>query len=246
MTLIELIVVIAIISIMSAILVPSVLGYVRKARITSAIADAKLIKQTVENALLSELEYNQNQINIEDCYSKVLHTAKQKKRREAVGAFTNTSWNLYLKKRRPDGTVDTNGQGDAQKIEMIIASFLDNQFHNEQWKAGSKDVANPLSYNDINSPCSKYLKDYNTNFGLVVVYDKNFNVRFLQIYRNKIMVTYVNGEYIANDSNDATFIGVKSWDTVYTDVGKTAPEGLDEFTLSSWQNFGKTGGWFQE
>lgn len=50
-TLIELIVVIAIIGILAAILVPSMLGYVRNARISSANANAKLVHTSVSAGL---------------------------------------------------------------------------------------------------------------------------------------------------------------------------------------------------
>ena len=50
-TLIELIVVIAIIGILAAILVPSMLGYVRNARISSANANAKLVHTSMSAAL---------------------------------------------------------------------------------------------------------------------------------------------------------------------------------------------------
>lgn len=50
-TLIELIVVIAIIGVLAAILVPSMLGYVRNARISSANANAKQIHTAVSSAL---------------------------------------------------------------------------------------------------------------------------------------------------------------------------------------------------
>ena len=51
-TLIEMIVVIAIIGILATILVPSIMSYVRKARIGAAIADAKTIKSSVESSLI--------------------------------------------------------------------------------------------------------------------------------------------------------------------------------------------------
>lgn len=50
-TLIELIVVIAIIGVLAAILVPSMLGYVRNARISSANANAKQVHTAVSSAL---------------------------------------------------------------------------------------------------------------------------------------------------------------------------------------------------
>jgi len=50
-TLIELIVVIAIIGVLAAILVPSMLGYVRNARISSANANAKQVHTAISSAL---------------------------------------------------------------------------------------------------------------------------------------------------------------------------------------------------
>lgn len=50
-TLIELIVVIAIIGVLAAILVPSMLGYVRNARISAANANAKLVHTSMSTAL---------------------------------------------------------------------------------------------------------------------------------------------------------------------------------------------------
>lgn len=50
-TLIELIVVIAIIGVLAAILVPSMLGYLRTARISSANANAKMVNTAVATAL---------------------------------------------------------------------------------------------------------------------------------------------------------------------------------------------------
>ena len=50
-TLIELIVVIAIIGVLAAILVPSMLGYLRNARISAANANAKLVNTAVATAL---------------------------------------------------------------------------------------------------------------------------------------------------------------------------------------------------
>ena len=54
-TLVELVVVIAIIGILSMIIVPSVISYVRKARVAAAIADTRTIKASIESSLTDEL-----------------------------------------------------------------------------------------------------------------------------------------------------------------------------------------------
>ena len=52
-TLVELVIVIAIVGILAAVLVPTIYNYVKKARIKAAIADAKTIETSIENALIA-------------------------------------------------------------------------------------------------------------------------------------------------------------------------------------------------
>ena len=241
-TLVEMMVIVAIISILAAILVPSMLGYIRRARIAAAISDARTIRTTVENALVEEFQYKQTKIsNPENAFDKQLYHAKNNQQLEYVGCFTNTSWFLYKDKLRADGTLDTSGQGEAQKIDMAIARGLDARFGNENWKKGANS-ANPLPYcYKTGNNCNKYLNDKRTNFGLAVMYDSSFNVIFMQIYRKGILVSYVNGEYIANDSKEARFVGTNYWSTIYEDVGKEAPEGIGDWSIGHMQKRGKTG-----
>ena len=95
---------------------------------------------------------------------------------EVVGAFTNVSWDAYKNKK--------NNSGSAA-LDAVIAGAMDNTF-DEDWKKG-KGV-NPLAYNKPTKNCAQYLKDANTNFGIVVVYNRNGSVRMFQIYRKNILV----------------------------------------------------------
>jgi prepilin-type N-terminal cleavage/methylation domain-containing protein len=80
-SLVEMIVVIAIISVLAAIIVPALTGWVKKARIAVAISDARLIKTTVENSLVNEFEYNQGNIpNPDVAFNKVIYLSSDKKR----------------------------------------------------------------------------------------------------------------------------------------------------------------------
>ena len=54
-TLVELVIVIAIIGILACIIIPTIYNYVQKARIKAAIADAKTIKTSIENSLIDHL-----------------------------------------------------------------------------------------------------------------------------------------------------------------------------------------------
>ena len=85
-TLIELIVVIAIIGVLAAILVPSMIGYLRNARISAANADAKLVNTAVATAL--------TQANAAGVTSSVLNSATSGAVTINAGGLT-TTWGTY-------------------------------------------------------------------------------------------------------------------------------------------------------
>ena len=237
-TLIELIVVMAIIGALSAILIPTITGYVKKAKINAAITDARTIKQAIEFSLVNNLAitYDDNS----GAFNKMLYLDQNsnasKRQVEIVGAFTSYSWYVYKKNQ--------NSTSNSQKVDKIIAGALDNAF-TEVWKTGKK-AENPLRYNKDNHNCADYLKDVDTNFALVVVYDKIGMVRLMQIYRKGVLVTYINGEYLANTDSKAHFIGDGTWDTIYRDCGVEAPEEICQISLRNKQigNDGKDANWF--
>ena len=239
-TLVELIVVVAIISILASILVPAMLSYIRKARIVAAISDARTIKTTVETSLLQEFEFNlKTTKDVNEAYNKVLSIDMDGDNKpdseELVGAFSNVSYNIY--KSNPNKRYT-----GSQAVDKVIAAGLDKKF-SESWKTG-KNV-NPLGYNTITNNCAKYLKENDTNFGLIVVYNRDFNVQMMQIYRAGILVTYVEGEFVANDSKDARFVGENNWGTIYADVGKNSSEMLCKVKLVKGQlKDGKIERWY--
>jgi len=240
-TLIEMIVVLTIIGILGGMLVPSLTGYVKKSRVAVAIADAKTIKTAVESSLMSRFVINQSGGDLSGAFNKVLYLDQRTNKKfseretEIVGAFTNKSWYNYKKKIKSNGA--------SQIIDTVIANGLDEAV-SEEWKAG-KSGKNPLLYGSKGT-CADFLKDENTNFGLVVVYNRDFTVRMMQIYRKGILVTYVNGEYIANTNKDAHFVGTNTWSTIYTDAGNSSAEELYKISLANGQigANGNLGGWY--
>lgn len=238
-TLSELITVIAIVGVLAGLLIPAMFSYVKKARIRAAIEDARTIKTAVETSLVDHLINNDSDTSA--AFNKVLYLDQNTKKSfqdrdyEIVGAFTNLSWNVYKTER--------GSSSGSQGVDRVIAGALDHSF-SESWKAGKR--VNPMGYNTSTKNCQKYLKDNNTNFGLVVVYDTVGSVRMLQIYRKGILVTYVNGEYIVNTSKEAHFIGTGTWNTIYTDTGKNSPTEFCKINLSNKQigSSGGLGGWY--
>ena len=238
-TLIELIVVISIIGVLAAILIPTMTGYIKKAKVASAIESAKTIKMSVENSLTSRYGGSfEDDGELGDALNKILYldqkSDKTKREVEIVGAFTNKSWYMYKSNNK-------NG-GKSQKVDTVIAGGLDKTF-NEKWEKGTGN--NPLSYGSKGT-CRQYLKDNKTNVGLVIVYDIDCSVRLLQIYRKGILVTYVNGEYIANTNKNARFVGTNVWSSIYSDAGTSTNDELYKISLSDKQirDDGKEGGWY--
>ncbi|WP_028510626.1 type II secretion system protein [Ruminococcus sp. NK3A76] len=239
-TLVELIVVIAIIGTLAAILIPTIYRYVKDAKIQAAIADARTIKSAVEASLVKNIMLNGE--TAENGFNKVLYLdqdsskAFKDRNKEIVGAFTNYSWVVYK-------TNGSSSSGSSQSLDKVIAGALDNSV-SETWEVGTK--TNPMGYNTSKKNAAKYLKDCKTNFGLVVVYNTDGTVRLMQIYRKGIMVTYVDGKYIANAKADAHFIGMGTWNTIYTDSGEYAPEDAYNVNLSNKQigTDGNLGGWY--
>lgn len=238
-TLVELVIVIAIIGILACIIIPTIYNYVQKAKIKAAIADAKTIKTSIENSLIDHLMLDAADPG--NAFNKVLYLDTETKKGmserqyEIVGSFTNVSWVVYR--------TNENSMGKSQILDKAIAKGLDKAF-SEEWDTGKK--TNPMKYNSNSQNCEKFLKDNNTNFGIVAVYNRDGAVRMLQIYRKGILVTYINGEYIANTNANAHFVGTGTWDTIYKDSGKSSPEEFCKVNLSNKQigNDGNLGGWF--
>lgn len=234
-TLVELCVVIAIIGILAMLIVPTFSGFIKKARVSAAIADTRTIQTSIEASLTDYLIAAETDKTA--AFNKVLYLEQGSRDRkyERVGCFTNVSWNVY--KTNPGAS------SGSQAVDRVIAGALENTF-SETWKAGKR--VNPLGYNTNSKNCAKYVKDNNTNFGIVVVYNTSGIVRMIQLYRKGILVTYIDGEYIVNLNKNAHFIGTGTWDKIYTDSDKNCPEDFYNINLSNKQigNDGNLGGWY--
>ena len=115
-TLIELIVVIAIIGILAAILVPSMLGYVRNARISQANANAKQVHTAVSSALtqLGISNVNLKSTGGADLYTVTVQLAADKK---SITADLSTA---------PTGTGALSEADISTKMDLI--SYLGENF----------------------------------------------------------------------------------------------------------------------
>lgn len=74
-TLVELVVVIAIIGVLAAILVPTMMSYIRKAKLKSANSNAKIVFNTV-NAVVTDMQCEGKDIDVQSCTAVVDCTAE--------------------------------------------------------------------------------------------------------------------------------------------------------------------------
>ena len=238
-TLVELIVVIAIIGTLAAIFIPALFKFIKDARISAALEDARIIKSSVEESLVKNIMLNGETAHTG--FNKVIYLDSnggnyKNREHEIVGAFTNNSWYTY----KTGGSTSANS---SAALDKIIAGTLDDSF-SEVWDKGTS--VNPLKNSSSSNNCAKYLKDNHTNFGLVIVYNTDGTVRLMQLYRKGILVSYVDGAYVVNTESDAHFVGTAKWSTIFTDVGETAPAALEEMSLANGQisTTGSWGHWF--
>ncbi len=240
-TLVEMIIVVAIIGALSLIIIPTLSGFIKDAKRKAAITDAHTIKNAIECTLVEQLPKHDD-VN-SAAFNKVLYfdTNKGKKMSERdyedVGAFSNVSWVIYKN--------NSNGGGGSQAVDKLIAGALENVV-GDSFKAGNKK--NPMSYNTDTNNCAKYVKDNKTNFGLIVVYDTSGFVQMMQLYRKGVLVTYVNNQYLVNTSPKAHFVGEGTWDKIFADSdnGGDCPEEYGRIYLANTQrrDSGGYGGWY--
>lgn len=100
-TLIELIVVIAIIGVLAAILVPSMLGYVKKSKVSSANSAASSVYKAINSALT---ELDEEGIDVGGCY---------------ILTYNGTAWSTAA-------STDMQGVvGEDSKFDKKVANFFD-------------------------------------------------------------------------------------------------------------------------
>lgn len=148
-TLVELVVVIAIIGVLAAILVPALMGYVKKSRLKSANANAKSI-YTAVNTAITEKETKGETLTVNDIagsFSLASGTTSelQAAAKKAINA-TGEEAGICI--------IATNGSQKAEELKIQV-----------KWRKGDKDDIvgqYPNAYNDASNATSANL--WNTNY----------------------------------------------------------------------------------
>lgn len=153
-TLIELIVVIAIIGVLAAILVPAMLGYVKKSKINAANSDSKTIVTTF-NAAIEEMD--ENDLTMTDgWYNNGLTAAAQASDiQEYLGYYSDAAlsskYEVCVKGGAAVAAISKNG-----KYYGTYPPFLTNKNYD---KMGGSASAN----NDLSAVEAAIVREYNAN-----------------------------------------------------------------------------------
>jgi prepilin-type N-terminal cleavage/methylation domain-containing protein len=200
-TLVELIVVIAIIGVLAAVLVPNLMSYYYKAKRTSAIATAKSVVTGAQTAMIDNLLNGSMHLTKETTVNG--KTVK-------IGGITNTA--LYNVTNTNSSTNKTN-DADVAIAKSILTILSD---ANIKTGAADSNTTKPMG-----QVCEYYLENMGANYGLILLYSNQGEVLFMQLYHKDVLVTYVQGEYFANDDGGATFLNFgESWSKALIQSGE--------------------------
>ena len=186
-TLVELIVVLLILAIMAAMLVPSMTGYIKKARDQKYIDEARELMMATQAGIA--YAYGLDPISFE--YA-VRRPASGSAVTQPYGYFTN--YYLYEERRGnlplPAPTT-TNDRGARAKI-IICKNVI--------------DFANNTSYN-FSSGLSdnQEVSALGRNAGFLICFDGNGQVIYMQYARDGRLVTYKDGEFTVQTGNNLRF-----------------------------------------
>lgn len=197
-TLVELIVVIAIIGVLAAILVPVMIGYIKDARKTALMAEAKIIREATDNALVQicVVEGNAPHFSNKACaIPQAGYTAPA----GYCGSLTN--W-IFMRAQVYTGEGMHKDVNEFDRVNYRVAKrVLRTLDSSKKAPAFYKFSENASQTN----PWKKSLAEFERSFPgvpmLGVVYDKEPHVVYLIYGKGGMAVEYYNGEYHLIEDN---------------------------------------------
>lgn len=180
-SLVELILVIAIIAILAGAIAPAVIKYIRKARASRATDEARVVVSAVEAALATKAGED-----AEILYANTFVDSNGN--RKSVGLVTN--WVLG---EAQSGTVIPVGDPEYSNY-LIAMEILENlsSSTNHAYKffnfTGNKT-------NAIGMDCSLFANSYDNCPGVIIAYSSNGTVIMMEYYNYGCLIHYENNEY---------------------------------------------------
>lgn len=188
-TLIELVIVIAIIGILSARLVPSLMNYMRKARKAAAIQEVKQIINCT-TATMADNCAEGNKLNLTKTFKN--HDGETIK----CGCITNWSIANYVSDKKDP---DDGKEFDRQTAGSIIGALGDSV-------VGTMYSFSGTPRNPIGDKCTTFYSKYKCP-GLIFCYGSNGEILMIDYYNHGVLVHYENGTYDVDFEKDAQFTG---------------------------------------
>jgi prepilin-type N-terminal cleavage/methylation domain-containing protein len=189
-TLVELIIVIAIMAVLSGLIAPTVIRYIKKARASRATEDARTIVRSVENALAT-------------CATRDIDVIYNKQYVADDGTVQNcgiiTDWILAKAQNEEDMDETDENYADYVISDEILGNLCSDSKNDFQFLKFTGSPTNP-----IGADCSEFVNEYGCP-GLIIAYNVNGQVVLLEYYNYGVLVRYENGEY--NFSENENFTG---------------------------------------
>ncbi len=188
-TLVELIIVIAVMAILAGAIGLSVIRYIDKARASRATEDARMIVSSVNNALAA-------------CATKDIDVIFDKKYIRDNGDVVNcgiiTDW-ILAKAQNNEYMADTDPDyADYVISQEILANLCADSANDYQFLRFTGGPTNPIGAN-----CKSFVDQYGCP-GLIIVYSEAGQVSFLEYYNYGVFIRYENGEYTHTDDDSFT------------------------------------------
>lgn len=189
-TLVELIIVIAIIAILSSAVGVAVIRYIQKAREGNVREEARVIYDASQTAYV-KLVAGDADLNLVKTFKKSDGTTVP------CGVVTN----YHLASMQRGDIINMNSPDCcdyiiAKEILAMLASDNPNDYNFIDFHGA---VYNPIGMN-----CASFSNAYDCP-GVIVVYDLNGNIVMLEYYKENVLIHYEDGEFVTSSST--TFTG---------------------------------------
>lgn len=189
-TLVELIVVIAIVGVLTAMLTPVMRGFVREASESARIMEARIIVTAVQTAIVEEAGLYNEELLINKTYGDV-----------KCGAVTN-----FMMSRAQNE--DRDFKLGRNKVDYDIACKV-----LENLDSRSKSANFYKFDGKEQNPWGMYLAEFEKKYpgvpALAIVYDVDGNILLMEYGRGGVMVRYKDGEYTIVEDKYPKFSEVK-------------------------------------
>lgn len=191
-SLVELIIVIAIMAILAGAIAPSVIRYIRKARASRATEEIRTIVQAVETGLISNYA-DDHEMDLDKTYTDRSGNAY------ACGVLTNWMMGRAQQDKKDEITPD-------MELEYYFAQLVLKELNAEKGSdfkffnfTGDEDE--PLGMN-----CDSFSKQFKCP-GIIVVYGAEGKVLYAQYYNYGALIEYVAGDGYTVLEDEDTFVG---------------------------------------